>query len=243
MQRLPEGRQRVAGLTQNVHALQIDLLKQTEVQMRYDQRHAQIGADLAEIAAQEGEQLQAGAESEARLEELDLELAALQEQHEAGQTDYLEREQRLADARQRLRELERAAQEAQFAEKSQRSRIDELRRGIATASEQVTQLGASMQAGHSELAGLDDQAAQDGLQDLLDRRSLQERALADARHELDQLTQKLRHLEESRMQTERGLQPQRERIMELQLKKPAPTRPPWRRCWTATSGRHGCRGK
>nr|WP_314625255.1 chromosome segregation protein SMC [uncultured Noviherbaspirillum sp.] len=221
MQRLQELRSRVAGLTQNVHALQIDLLKQTEVQMRYDQRHAQIGADLAEIAAQEAEQLQAGAESEARLEELDLDLAALQEQHEAGQTDYLEREQQLADARQRLRELERAAQEAQFAEKSQRSRIDELRRGIATAVEQVTQLGASMQAGHSELSGLDDQAAQDGLQELLDRRSLQERALADARHELDQLTQKLRHLEESRMQTERGLQPQRERIMELQLKEQA----------------------
>jgi chromosome segregation protein len=85
----------------------------------------------------------------------------------------------------------------------------------------VNQLGASMRAGQSELAGLDDQAAQDGLQDLLDRRSQQERALADARHELDQLTQKLRHLEESRMQTERSLQPQRERIMELQLKEQA----------------------
>ena len=220
-QRLQELRQRVAALTQSVHALQIDLLKQTEVQMRYDQRHAQIGADLAEIAAQEAEQLQAGAESEARLEELDLDLAALQEQHEAGQNDYQEREQRLADARQRLRELERAAQEAQFAEKSQRSRIDELRRGIATAAEQVMQLGASMHAGQSELAGLDDQAAQDGLQELLDRRGQQERALADARHELDQLTQKLRHLEESRMQTERSLQPQRENIMALQLKEQA----------------------
>ena len=221
MQRLQELRQRVAGLTQNAHALQIDLLKQTEVQMRYDQRHAQIGADLAEIAAQEAEQLQAGAESEARLEALDLDLAALQEQHEAAQTDYLEREQKLADARQRLRELERAAQEALYAEKSQRSRIDELRRGIATAGEQVAQLGSAMRAGQSELAGLDDQAAQDGLQELLDRRSQQERALADARHELDALTQKLRHLEESRMQTERSLQPQRERIMELQLKEQA----------------------
>jgi chromosome segregation protein len=220
-QRLQELRQRVASLTQNVHALQIDLLKQTEVQMRYDQRHAQIGADLAEIAAQETEQMQASAESEARLEELDLDLAALQEQHEAGQTDYMEREQKLADARQRLRELERAAQEAQFAEKSQRNRIEELRRGIATAGEQMTQLGAAMRTGQSELAGLDDQAAQEGLQDLLDRRSQQERALADARHELDQLTQKLRHLEESRMQTERSLQPQRERIMELQLKEQA----------------------
>ena len=78
-----------------------------------------------------------------------------------------------------------------------------------------------MQAGQSELAGLDDQAAQDGLQEQLDRRSQQEHALADARHELDQLTQKLRHLEELRMQTERSLQPQRERIMELQLKEQA----------------------
>jgi chromosome segregation protein len=220
-QRLQELRQRVNTLTQNAHALQLDLMKQTEVQARYDQRHAQIGDDLAEIAAQEAEQQQARAESEARLEELDIDLAELQERHEEGQTDYLGREQALADARQRLRELERAAQEAQFAEKTHRNRIDELRRGIATAEEQAAQLSASIRQGQSELAGLDDQAAQDGLQDLLDRRSQQERALADARHELDQLTQKLRHLEESRMQIERSLQPQRERIMELQLKEQA----------------------
>ena len=220
-QRLQELRQRVNALTQNVHALQIDLMKQTEVQSRFEQRHAQIVDDLSEIAIQEAEQRQAGAESEARLEELDIELAELQERHEEGQNDYLGREQRLDDARLRLRELERAAQEAQFAEKTHRNRIEELRRGIATAEEQVAQLSASLRAGQSELTGLDDQAAQDGLQALLDRRSLQERALADARHELDQLSQKLRHLEESRMQTERSLQPQRERIMELQLKEQA----------------------
>jgi chromosome segregation protein len=220
-QRLQELRQRVNTLTQNAHALQLDLMKQTEVQARYDQRHAQIVDDLAEIAAQETEQQQARTVSEARLEELDIELAELQERHEEGQTDYLGREQKLADARQHLRELERAAQEARFAEKTHRNRIDELRRGIATAEEQAAQLGASIRQGQSELAGLDDKAAQDGLQDLLDRRSQQERALADARHELDQLTQKLRHLEEARMQIERSLQPQRERIMELQLKEQA----------------------
>jgi len=220
-QRLQELRQQVNALTQNVHALQLELMKQTEVQARYDQRHAQIVDDLAEIAAQEAEQQQARTESESRFEELDIELAELQERHEEGQADYLSREQKLADARQRLRELERAAQEAQFAEKAHRNRIDELRRGIATAEEQAAQLAASMRQGQSELAGLDDQAAQEGLQALLDRRSQQERALADARHELDQLTQKLRHLEEARMQIERSLQPQRERIMELQLKEQA----------------------
>jgi chromosome segregation protein len=220
-QRLQELRQRVGVLTQTAHGLQIDVMKLSEVQERFNQRSTQIESDLAEIAAQEAEQQQAKAESEAKFEQLDIELAERQEKHEDGQTDYLAKEQQLNDARLRLRELERAAQEAEFAEKAHRSKIEELKRSIATALEQSAQLFASMQQGHLELESLDDQTAQAGLQSLLDRRTDQERALADARHELDQLTQKLRHAEESRMQSERSLQPQRERIMELQLKEQA----------------------
>ncbi|MDB5838503.1 MAG: smc [Herminiimonas sp.] len=221
VQRLQEVRQRVNLLTQSVHALQIDVMKLSEVQERFNQRSAQIAADLEEIAAQEAEQQQVRAESEAKFEQLDAELAEMQETHEDGQTAYLAREQQLNDARQRVRELERAAQEAAYAEKSHRSRIDELRRSIATALEQAAQLSTNMQQGHLELESLDDQAAQAGLQSLLEKRSAQERALADARHELDQLTQKMRHHDEARMQAERGLQPQRDRITELQLKEQA----------------------
>jgi chromosome segregation protein len=221
VQRLQEIRQRTASLTQAVHALQIDVMRQTEVQERFNQRSTQISSDLAEIAAQESEQQQARAESEARFEQLDADLAEIQEKHEQGQTDYLSREQQLNDARERLRDLERRAQEAAFAEKSHRNRIEELKRSIATALEQTAQLFASMEQGQLELETLDDQAAQAGLQGLLDKRTEQERALADARHELDQLTQKLRHHEESRMQAERSLQPARDRITELQLKEQA----------------------
>ncbi|MFX5611379.1 hypothetical protein ABTD85_23380, partial [Acinetobacter baumannii] len=79
---------------------------------------------------------------------------------------YLNKEQQLNDARTRLRELERAAQETEFAEKSHRNKIEELKRGIATALEQAAQLFASMQQGSLELESLDDQAAQAGLQEL-----------------------------------------------------------------------------
>ncbi|GAA4028900.1 chromosome segregation protein SMC [Actimicrobium antarcticum] len=221
LQRLQEYRQQVATLTQSVHALQIDVMKMSEVQARFNQRSGQIAADLAEIAEQENEQQQIKAESEATFEELDGELAERQEAHEDGQTDFLHKEQQLADARQRLRDLERSAQEIDYAEKSQRSKIDELRRSIATASEQAAQLTASLQQGHLELAGLDGQTAQAGLQSLLEKRTDQERALADARHELDQLSLQLRQHEDARMQSERSLQPQRDRIMELQLKEQA----------------------
>nr|WP_221196928.1 MULTISPECIES: chromosome segregation protein SMC [unclassified Herbaspirillum] len=220
-QRLQELRQRVASLTQGVHTLQIEVMKLSEVQERFNQRSTQIVADLAEIEVQEVEQQQIKAESEAKFEQLDIELAELQEAHEQGQTTYLGKEQQLNDARTRLRDLERAAQEAEFAEKSQRNKIDELKRSIATALEQSAQLFASMQQGNLELENLDDQAAQAGLQSLLDKRSEQERALADARHELDQLSQQLRHHEETRLQSERSLQPQRDRITELQLKEQA----------------------
>ncbi|HJV87100.1 MAG TPA: chromosome segregation protein SMC [Noviherbaspirillum sp.] len=221
MQRLQELRQRVTQLTQTAHSLQIDVMKLSEVQERFKQRSSQIESDLAEIAAQEAEQQQVKAESEAKFEQLDIELAELQESHENGQTDYLAKEQQLNDARQRLRDLERAAQEAEFAEKAHRNKIEELKRSIATALEQSAQLFASMEQGQLELESLDDQAAQAGLQSLLEKRTDQERALADARHELDQLTQKLRHTEETRLQAERSLQPQRDRIMELQLKEQA----------------------
>ncbi|GGI16567.1 chromosome segregation protein SMC [Oxalicibacterium faecigallinarum] len=220
-QRLQEIRQRVQGLTQAVHGLQIDVMKQSEVQERFNQRSSQIAADLEEIAAQEAEQQMIKAESEAKFEQLDAELAELQESHETGQTEYLAKEQQLNDARQRVRELERAAQEAEFSEKSQRNKIEELKRNIATALEQAAQLFANMQQGSLELESLDDQAAQAGLQTLLDKRTEQERALADARHELDQLTQTLRGHDEARLQAERSLQPIRDRITELQLKEQA----------------------
>ena len=47
--------------------------------------------------------------------------------------------------------LERAAQEAEFAEKAHRNKIEELKRSIATAQEQSARLFASMQQGSLEL--------------------------------------------------------------------------------------------
>lgn len=219
--RLQDARARVGTLTREVHALQIEVLKQSEIEARFNQRSGQIAADLDEIAAQEAEQRQAQAQAEQEFEALDLELAELQEAHEDGQTVFLDQEQALSRARERLRELERGAQEAQFAERAQRSRIEELGRTIATAATQAGQVGASLAQARLELEALESGTAHEGLQDLLARRTQQEAALSDARHELDQLAQQLRTAEEARMQSERSLQPQRDRITEMQLKEQA----------------------
>jgi chromosome segregation protein len=220
-QKLEELTRQVAAMTDSLHALQMDLLRQTEVVERISQRSTQIESDLAEIAAQEAEQNQIRQEAENALEQLDVELGEVQEKHEDGQTIYLEHEQKLNQAREALRELELAAQQAEFAKRSHENRIEELKRSITTALEQSAQLFASMEQGQLELESLDDQTAQAGLQSLLERRSEQEVALANARHELDQLTQRMRGQEEAKMAAERAQQPMRDRIVELQLKEQA----------------------
>jgi chromosome segregation protein len=219
--RVQDARARVATLQREVHALQIEVLKQSEIEARFNQRSGQIAADLTEIAAQEAEQRQAQAEAEQTFEELEMQLAELQDASEDDQAAFQDQEQALARAREHLRDLERGAQEAQFAERAQRSRIDELRRTIATAATQAEQVGASLAQARLELAALESGSAHEGLQALLDQRTTQEAALSSARHELDQVAQQLRTAEESRMQTERSLQPQRDRITELQLKEQA----------------------
>jgi chromosome segregation protein len=219
--RLGEYRAKLQSLQSSVHTLQLDVVKLSEIEARFNQRSNQIETDLAEIAMQEEEQTQVKMESEEKFEQLDMELGNLQGEHEDGQTAFLQKEQRLADAREALRDLERTAQEVQFAEKSQRSKIEEFRRGVATATAQVVQVSDSLEAGRMELEGLEQGSANEGLQELLDRRTGQEKALSDARHELDQIAQQLRLFEEGRMSTERALQPQRDKIMEMQLKEQA----------------------
>ena len=220
-QKLQELRLQVQNQTQQVHGLQIEVMKLAEVQSRFNQRSLQIETDLAEINAQEQEQQQLKMESEQKFEELDIALAEQQEKFEDWQTAHLDQEQQLNQARARLRDLELAAQQSVFAERTHHQKVEELKRTIATAGVQAAQVFESMQQGVLELEGMDDQTAQAGLQDLLAKRSEQERALSDARHELDQLTQQLRQCEEAKNQVERNLQPQREKIMELQLKEQA----------------------
>ena len=218
---LKECGQQVQTLTQQLHKLQIDVLKQTDIQARFNQRSTQINTDLAEIAQQEQEQQQIMLESEQKFEELDVALAEQQEQFENQQTAYLEQEQQLQLARTKLRELELAAQQAAFAERAHAQTVEELKRTIHTASTQAAQIVETMQQGMLELESMEDDSAQTGLYDLLEKRTQQERALSDIRHELDQLAQQLRQHEDSKNQAERNLQPQRDKITELQLKEQA----------------------
>ncbi|WP_353193380.1 chromosome segregation protein SMC [Pandoraea pnomenusa] len=220
-QTLTEVRGRTERATQRVHALQMDVLKLTQAYERYNARSTQIDEELREIAAQIEEQLAMRAESEANFEQSDSRLAELQATFEDGQLEFESLDSQLSDARNRARELERLAQEASYGQKGISSKINEHRRNIQTALEQAERLVVSIEQAQAELAQITEQTAENGLQDALELRAEKEEILGAARMELEALTQKLRQSDEERLAAERGLQPLRDRITELQLKEQA----------------------
>ncbi|WP_087688798.1 chromosome segregation protein SMC [Pandoraea sp. PE-S2R-1] len=220
-QALTDVRGRAERATQRVHALQLDVLKLTQAYERFNARSTQIDEELREIAAQIEEQRALRAESEANFEQNDGRLAELQATFEDGQLEFESLDSKLSDARNRARELERLAQEASFGQKGIASKIDEHRRSIQTSLEQADRLVVSIEQAQAELAQITEQTAENGLQDALELRAEKEEILGAARIELDALTHKLRQSDEERLAAERGLQPLRDRITELQLKEQA----------------------
>ncbi|WP_186201501.1 chromosome segregation protein SMC [Burkholderia gladioli] len=218
---LGEVRAQVERAQQRVHALQMEVLKLAQAHERYTQRSTQIREELEEIGAQIDEQRALRAESEANFERYDGELAELQAKFEDNQLAFEALDEELSNARQQARDLERAANDARFAARNSANRIDELKRSIQVAHDQIERVAASLEDARAELETINEQTAHTGLQDALEIRSAKEQALGAARLELDDLTAKLRALDESRLAAERAQQPLRDRITELQLKEQA----------------------
>ena len=220
-QALGPARQRVAEITNRLYDLQ---LAYTRVQQQLEQTRAQSGRlqqDIAEVKSQKEVLLAAQEEANARFEAFDGELALKQQAYAdaevAGEAIAAEAD----TARACVRDQERGAQEAEFHERSVRSRIAELQRNLQLARDQLARAQQELLSIDAELQTLDAAAAQAGLQDALESRSICEETLGLARIEMDNLSAQLRQADEERLTLERSVEPKRERIVSLQLQEQA----------------------
>src|SRR5690606_18822695 len=123
--------------------------------------------------------------------------------------------------RDRVREAERATQEALFATRTAAADIERFEHAIARAKHAIER-GQQEAAGLRErLARLSAQPAQQALQSALETRTSREQALGLARQRLDDLAQQLRSREEARLRVEHAQEPIRAEVAELQLKEQA----------------------
>ena len=220
-QRLGVARRETAEGQSRTHALQVEVLRLTQLAEQTRARTEQIQLDMAEIEAQLGELQERKVTAEGRFDELDMQLADSQERHAQLDDRVIEAERKLNGTREQQRALERQSQEAQFALRSLASRREELTRSIHIAAQQAEAIAAEEERAQAELSRLTDVAAQAGLQAALGLKLEREADLGAKRSQYDDLTAKLRASDERRLQLERELDPLRQRITEFQLKEQA----------------------
>ena len=219
--RLGTARREAADAQTRAHQTQVELLRLQQQAEASQARRSQLDGELAELGAQLDTLRERRSLGEARFEELDQQLADAQQRHSDLDDAVIAAQRQLDAAREQQRALERQAQEAAFQSRTLVARQGELQRAIETAREQVA---ANLQAAaqiNEELAGLNDAAAQAGLQTALGLRLQREQALAAARSQYDELSAKLRTAEEQRLTLERSLEPMREGLTKLQLEQQA----------------------
>jgi len=219
--RLASARREAAEAQTRAHQTQVELLQLQQQAEASQARRSQLDGELAEVGAQLDALRERRSLGEARFEELDQQLADAQQRHSDLDDAVIAAQRQLDAAREQLRALERQAQETAFQSRTLLARQGELQRAIDTAREQVA---ANVQAAaqiDEELAGLNDAAAQAGLQSALGLRLQREQALAAARSQYDDLSARLRAAEEQRLTLERSLEPMREGLTKLQLEQQA----------------------
>ncbi|WP_447918362.1 chromosome segregation protein SMC [Achromobacter aegrifaciens] len=220
-QAIAPARQRVAEVTRRVHDIQLEHSRLQQQAEQSGERASRLRQDLEEIKVQEEDLRAAREEAEARFEALDEELAEHQSRFADAEIDGETLAAQAEAARAGLRELERSAQEAEFAERGIQVRITDLQRNQQLAADQSQRGSVELEQLLVELAELDASASQAGLQDALETRAEREEALSRARQELENLAALLRGADEDRLQQEQTLEPRRARIMELQLQEQA----------------------
>ena len=220
-QRLVTARRTAADGQVATHALQVEVLRLSQLAEQTRARAEQIQVDVLDIEAQLGELEERKAVAEGRFEELDMQLADSQERHAQFDDRVIEAERKLNEAREQQRALERQLQEAQFSQRTVTARQTELTRAIAIAAEQFASIAQEEERATAELSTLTDVAAQSGLQSALAVKLEREADLAAKRSQYDDLTGKLRASDERRLTLERELDPLRQRITDLQLKEQA----------------------
>ncbi len=222
-EQLAATRRSVQELQQRLHTAQVESLKLTQLQARYEERAGQIARDLEEIAHGEAnereEQAKADAEAARCREALDAARGRVEEALEVQR----QKDTALREARALEHQLAREAQEAKFSERECVGKLEDNARAMETARTQLERVTDESETAREELAGISDTVLQEQLQSALSGRDQREGLLAERRNALEGAAAALRGLDEERLKLEQGLTPLRERINDLRLKQQAAT--------------------
>jgi chromosome segregation protein len=213
----------LASQQRRCHGLELELVQLKQAAEAQARRRTQIAQESDDLAAQHAQGSDEHAAIAREIADRQSQLHDEMARREAARHARNEAEVALARAREQLRSVERAAQEASFAERSCRDRIAELARRRESLAIQMTQQQALLAQLTSERQAIDWTPVEEALQRQLAARGEAEQALGAARNQQESLTAELRAADEARVIAEQKLEPARAKIQDVQLKEQAAT--------------------
>lgn len=210
-------RREVQNLQNQVHGVQVEVLKLTQARSRAEERRQQIERDLADVLRLEESEREHLARADLEYGRA-AELAELQHQRLDAAMEVLdERDQSLRNTRALEQATARELQEARFSARECVGKLDDLARNLQLAAEQLERIAAEQQQRTQELEATATVRSAASLQEALALRSARETALGGRRDALEEASAVLRQREEMRLRTEQEAAPLRERVAELRL--------------------------
>jgi len=200
------------------HQLQMDALKISQAMQQAEGRRNAIREELALIEAETNKERTEMSAAQERLAEGGNRIGELTDKLMLLEQGQAEADKAVAEARERVNAAERAAQEANYFERSCHDKIKSLTDMVAQLAQRIEASMSSRTALSADLEGLQEGNIRERLQTALALRTEKEKALATARDAMDAASGQLKGLEARRHEIEVSLQPLRERITDLRMK-------------------------
>jgi chromosome segregation protein len=200
------------------HQLAMQALKLQQALEQAQGRRNAIREELKLIELDEERERTEMLEAQAALEEGGSRIADITDALMLLEDKQQEAERAVQEARERINGAERAAQEANYFERTCHDKIKNFTEQTATLAQRVAALAVSETAMTGELANMQESDISERLQEALSLRETREDALKQARSAMDAATGRLRELDEAKSQIEHSLEPLRTRMTEIRMK-------------------------
>ena len=208
----------MTSLRDRAHSMQINYVKMSERAQQVAGRSAQIREELAVIKADEEKEQLEVREAQFNMEQGAARIEELVDTEERVRAELRALEAELVSRRNTVQAAERAAQEARFQIKTCADKIQSIEALARNVEGRIAELTALQEELTGELAKVDEGPSSEGLQSALDTRDTREKALSASRDHLEELTTRLREIEEAKHGAEQGVEPLKEKITELRFK-------------------------
>ena len=211
-------RKEAAEVRQAQHRLQMDFARRSQRREHLEARAAAVAGERTELAERMREEMEQRQRALGNRTGFDAEIASLREAVQDALDARAAAEKQLAASRAGAAAAERAAQEAQYAERSSITRIADARNALKVLTESVAALEERLQALARSRDAFNDEPIRRSLGEAVAAREAREQAMRLAREAVVSLTERVAALDKERLSIERGLEPLRARLGEARLK-------------------------